>query len=160
MLDTALVGAGTGLGHSALIQDPGIPETPTVIGSESGHGSFSFHDSRTRSADNGDPAVEDLDGQIYSLLFGANYRVSDPTEVAAHYSFSSADFSQGNAADGLPLGIEYRQHSVSAGVATQLSDNLRAQLQYQFQTYEEPTAGGFNDYTAHGVFLNCTLNWK
>jgi len=124
------------------------------------NGTFSFHDSQTRTANNGDPAVEDYEGEIYSILFGGSYQLDDKTDISAHYTFSQGDFSQGNTAEGLPLGIEYRQHGLQAGIATQIGDNLRAQLQYQLQHYEEPSSGGVNDYTAHGVFLNCALNWK
>jgi mono/diheme cytochrome c family protein len=124
------------------------------------NGTFSFQDSRTRTANNADPAVDDFEGDIYSVLFGGTFRVDDKTEIAAHYSFSRGDFSQKNSANGLPLGIEYQQHGLQAGIATQIGDHLRAQLQYQFQHYQEPSAGNFNNYTAHGVFLNCTLNWE
>ncbi len=41
----AIVGAGTGLGHAALKT---IPGGQMVIGSESGHGTFSFHGSEER----------------------------------------------------------------------------------------------------------------
>jgi hypothetical protein len=123
-------------------------------------GTFSIHDSQTHTANNGDPAVADYEGEIYSILFGGSYQLDDKTDISAHYTFSQGDFSQGNSADGLPLGIEYRQHGLQAGIATQIGENLRAQLQYQLQHYEEPSSGGVNDYTAHGVFLNCKLNWK
>lgn len=124
------------------------------------NGTLSYHDSRTSTANNGDPAVDDYEGEIYSMLAGGSYRLNDRTDLQASYSYTSGDFSQGNAASGLPLGIEYQQHSVQVGVATQLSEHLRAQLQYQYQTYDEPSGGGVNDYTAHGIFLNCTLKWE
>ena len=72
-------------------------------------GTFSYQDSRTRTANNADPAVDDFEGDIYSVLFGGTFRVDDKTEIAAHYSFSRGDFSQKNSANGLPLGIEYQQ---------------------------------------------------
>ena len=123
------------------------------------NGTFSLHDSFTRTADNGDPAVDDYEGDIYSVLIGATFMVDKKTNISANYSYSRGDFSQDNAASGLPLGIEYEQHTLQAGFATQVGDKLWVDLQYLFQQYEEPTSAKLNDYTAHGIFANCTLRW-
>lgn len=124
------------------------------------HQNLTYHRSNTRSASNGDPAVDSYQGDIISLLFGANYRLSEDTDLLAHYSFTRGDFGQNNAADGLPLGIEYEYHTFQAGIGTRISDNVRAQLHYQFQQYDEGSSGGINDYSAHGIFLNCTFDWN
>ena len=151
--------------------------------------SFSFHDSHSRSADNGDPAVEDFDGDVYSVMVGGAFVLNKKTDISAYYTFSRGDFSQddfkrplpaadpaavdGNAPEdqadasrpttevtGLPLGIEYDQHGLQAGITRQLSENLSANLQYRYHYYREPTAGGLNDFDAHGVYLNFIFNWK
>ena len=57
--------------------------------------------------------------------------------------------SQERTVTGLPLGVEYEQHSLQAGITRQITDNLRANLQYVFAQYYEPTSGTINDYTAH-----------
>jgi hypothetical protein len=85
--------------------------------------------------------------------------LNENTDFSAHYAFSTADYAQSNQTDGLPLGIEYEQHSFQVGVSTLLRDNVRTQLQYRFQHYDEPSSNGTNDYTAHGIFANCSFTW-
>lgn len=124
------------------------------------HQQITYHLSNTRSASNGDPGVDSYEGDVISLALGANYRLSENTELLAHYSFTRGDFGQSNVADGLPLGIEYEYHTFQAGIGTRISESLRAQLHYQFQQYDEGSSGGVNDYSAHGIFLNCTFDWN
>jgi hypothetical protein len=37
---------------------------------------------------------------------------------------------------------------------------LTTNLRYAFYQYSEPSTGGFNDYTAHGVFATLIVKWK
>ena len=124
------------------------------------NGTFTFHDSRTETASNGDPAVRDFEGKVYSLQVGGSYALNERTDLVADYAFTQGDFSQGRNTQGFPLGIEYQQQTAQAGVAWQVSENVRARLHYQFQDYEEASTGGINDYSAHGVFLNCSVSWN
>jgi hypothetical protein len=32
-------------------------------------------------------------------------------------------------------------------------------LRYGYYDYSEPSTGGFNDYTAHGVFATIVMKW-
>jgi hypothetical protein len=77
--------------------------------------------------------------------------------LLASYSYSSADFSQNNFAAGLPLGINYQQHAVQAGLTRRLGKNITARLQYGFFHYAEPSSGGANNYNAHSIFGLITL---
>ena len=156
------------------------------------NGSFSFHDTHTRTADNGDPTVEDFDGDIYSVMVGGTLMLDKKTDISAYYTYSRGDFRQdgfmrpaspapdavagpgdvllegvqpGDAGEestvtGLPLGIEYDQHTLQAGISRQLGKNVRADLQYRYFYHREPTNGGLNDFDAHGVYLNFTVNWR
>ena len=124
------------------------------------NGTFTFHDSRTETASNGDPAVRDFEGKVYALQVGGTYALNERTDLVADYMFTQGDFSQGRNTQGFPLGIEYQQQTAQAGVAWQVSENVRARLHYQFQDYEEASTGGINDYSAHGVFLKCSVSWN
>ena len=97
--------------------------------------------------------------RILSLLLGGSYLLNDTTDLVGYYSFSSGDYSQGNTADGLPLGIDYELHSLQAGISTLVLEKVRLNLQYLYQHYEETSSGDINDYTAHGIFANCSVGW-
>src|SRR4030095_2543004 len=58
--------------------------------------SFSYSDTRTTTADNGDPAIVPYEGQIYSVLANATYALSEKTDVIISYVFSDGDYGQNN----------------------------------------------------------------
>jgi hypothetical protein len=98
------------------------------------------------------------EGDVYSVLSSANYVVNDATDLRLSYAFSSGDYRQRNAPEGLPLGIRYEHHGLMAGMTRRIRRNVTATLQYGFFHYGEPTAAGVNDYTAHAVMA--TMHWK
>ena len=123
-------------------------------------GSFTYSDSRTITARNHDSSVAPYKGNEYSLLANASYAVNQATDLNAAYSFSRADYGQNNVADGLPLGLDFTRHGVVAGITRRLSPNLTTNLRYAFYQYSDPSTGGFNNYTAHGVFVTFIVKWK
>ena len=123
-------------------------------------GSFTYQNMRTITADNGNPSVAPFQGDIYSALASATWTANERTELNAAYDFSTADFTQHNVALGLPLGLEYRLHTLRAGVTRALSKNLRVRLEYFFSLYDEAYSEGLNDYTAHGVFAMLNFRWQ
>jgi hypothetical protein len=122
-------------------------------------GSFSYTDSRLRTAQNGDPSVVPYNGDIYSVIASARYTFNPATSLQATYSFSQAGFGQDNVADGLPLGLDYTRHGLMVGLTRRLTSYVASSLKYGFYRYSEPSTGGFNDYTAHGLFATVRVRW-
>jgi hypothetical protein len=123
-------------------------------------GSFTYTDTRTVTAQNGDPSVAPYKGNVYSITTSTTYALNKDTEFRATYSFSQANYGQNNFVDGLPLGLEYTRHGLMAGVTRRLSANVSSSLRYGFYDYSEPSSGGFNNYTAHGVFASMEVKWN
>jgi hypothetical protein len=117
---------------------------------------FHYQHSRTRTAQNNTAAVADYEGDTYSSLTAASYAVNARTALIGSYAFSRSDFAQNNAAAGQPAGIRYEQHAAQLGVRRQLNRNLALRMEYALFLYDEPTANGRNDYTAHGIFTTLT----
>ncbi len=122
-------------------------------------GNFSYSDSRTATAQNGDLAVVPYRGNVYTLVGSARYALNPATELQAAYSFSEANYGQNNVADGLPLGLDFTRHGLMVGVTRRLSRVLTADLRYRFFKYSEPNTGGFVEFTAHGVFATLSMKW-
>ena len=80
------------------------------------------------------------------------FTLNNATDLHTSYPFSRADYGQHNFAEGLPLGIRYQKHAVTAGLAGRISKKVSARLRYGFYKYDEPSSGGANNYTAHPVF--------
>jgi hypothetical protein len=121
---------------------------------------FSYQDSRTVTADNGSPSIVPFRGDIYSVLTSASYLFNEQTDVNLSYNFSYADYGQNHFADGLPMGIDYRSHTLRAGLGRRFWKRCAANLEYVWSRYDEPSSGSFNDFTAHGVFGTLRVRWN
>lgn len=113
---------------------------------------LSYQHARTWTAQNDSPSVVPYKGDIYNVLCSANFAANEKTALRATYSYSLADYAQDNFAEGLPLGINYRQHGLRAGITRRINKHMTTTLQYGFYLYDEPSGEHFNDYTAHAVF--------
>ncbi|HXT39894.1 MAG TPA: c-type cytochrome domain-containing protein [Candidatus Angelobacter sp.] len=119
---------------------------------------FSYSQSRLLTGVNDGAVVVPYRGDIYSVLSTATFIVSRSTDFHASYSFSRADYRQNNEASGLPLGIGYDRHAVTAGVTRRLLKNMTANVQYGYFRYDEPTSAGANNYRAHAVMASLNIN--
>lgn len=123
-------------------------------------GSLTYTKSRTSTAQNVTPAVVNYTGDTYTGISSAAFNVNAKTDLTASYTYSTADYGQDNYVSGLPVGLVYSWHIVSAGVVRKINDNITATLQYRFYGYDEPNTGGANNYTAHGVIGAVTIALK
>ncbi len=123
-------------------------------------GTFAYQNAKTVTFANGSQSVVPYEGNIYSVITSATYVLSSKSDLAASYSFSQADFTQGNAAEGLPLGIQYAQHAFQIGLRHRLGEKKTLGLQYRFYHYDEPSSGGFNNFNAQGVFATFSMKLR
>jgi len=120
---------------------------------------LAWQDTRTIAEDNNSAAVEPYRGDVYNVISSGTYALTERTDLHGSYSFTCADYAQENFAAGLPLGLEFRRHSVEVGVSRRWLNTVSTRLQYGFYKYEEPSRGNFTDYTAHAVFGIVTAQW-
>lgn len=116
----------------------------------------SYSDSRTVSGVDGAAGVQPYEGDTYSVLSSAHLVLNKAADWNLSYAFSRADYRQDLVKDSLPLGIRFDRHGLITGLTRRFGRKILAHLQYGFFYYDEPTAGGSRDYTAHAVFAS----WK
>ncbi|MBI5800933.1 MAG: hypothetical protein HZA92_09460, partial [Verrucomicrobia bacterium] len=121
--------------------------------------SASYTDSRASSAQNGVASIVPWRGGIVSAQGGATFAWTAATDLRVSHAWSRADYAQNNFVGGLPVGLEYDQHSLQAGLTTRLKRGATVNLQYGFNRYTEPTGGNAYDYTAHSILGTLTLKW-
>jgi len=121
---------------------------------------FSYQTSKLTTAADGSPAVVPYRGEIYSVLADGTCVLNQSTDLFAGYCFSAANYGQDNFAGGLPLGIQYQQHSAQIGLTRRFGRNVSAKLQYRFAYYDEPSSGGADNYCAHAVFGTVTFQFR
>ena len=122
------------------------------------NGTFSYRHSRTWTGHDHYPTFVDYEGDLYSVISSATYVMNRKTDLTASYTYSWADYGQNNEPAGLPVGIVYDWHIVSAGVTRRFRKNISTNLQYRFYHYDEGNTGGVNNYTAHGVLASLTMS--
>lgn len=120
-------------------------------------GTASISDLRTTSGITDNVILTPYNGQIYTVIGNANLALRKTWHWDATYSFSKADFHQSDTGLNLPIGIDYARHGVVIGLAKQISEAGSFRLQYGSFQYNEPSAAGVNNYTAHG--LAATFRW-
>ncbi len=120
-------------------------------------GTFSYEHSRLAAFANDNPSIVPYRGDRFSVLASGNYALNPDTDLQAGYAFSCADYGQNNYDDGLPLGVNYSQHSLTAGVARRYGKQIALKLQYGFYYYDDPGSGGANNYIAHAIFTTLTM---
>lgn len=118
---------------------------------------FQYQPTSTTTADNNSKYVQNYHGDIYSLIASASYVLNTNNDLFTSYSFSKANYSQPFNGNALPLGTEYEQHGLRAGLNHKFNANISGKLQYAFYTYSEPSSVGVNDYTAHSIFATLTM---
>lgn len=131
------------------------PWRPFYLSSALTHG-----DSSTVTYNNGDPSVVPYRGHTWTLLSTAGCALSKTVDLSAGYAYSEANYGQDNAADGVPLGLDFVRHNLSVGITKKINASLSFNLRYFLATYREPNTAGFNDYTAQGAFATITYAWR
>jgi hypothetical protein len=122
-------------------------------------GAFTYSDSRILTLQTSDPSVVPYKGNVYAVTASATYALSEITDIRAAYSFSRANYGQDNLVGGLPLGLDYTRHALTVGLTRRLTNLLSTKFGYGFYQYREPSTGGVNNYTAHGVFATLMMKW-
>jgi mono/diheme cytochrome c family protein len=122
-------------------------------------GNVSLTDSRTASAQNGVAGITTWQGTTVGTYAHVGFAWNERTDLVGTYSFSLADFGQPTTAGRVVQGTDYALHGLRAGLHRRLRRNAELALEYGFHRYDEPTAAGQNDYTAHGVFASLSLPW-
>jgi hypothetical protein len=125
-------------------------------------GTFSFQRTRITTASGG--LIPPYQGSVYSALATGTYIFDKATDLALNYSFSLGDYAHhdfdSNPQSPPPLGIRYQQHAVQAVLSRHISKSFTTRLRYAFYYYDEPTAGGATDYTAHTIFATLTYHLR
>lgn len=123
-------------------------------------GSATYYQTEIAAFAQNSRAVAPYDGDVWSFRFSGDFLVDEKTEVRVGYSFSGSAYAQGNAASGLPLGVDYRWHEARTAVIRRLTPHWSLRGEYLYGRYDEATAGGSNDFESHGFYASVTYSWQ
>jgi len=141
-------------------RDYGVSVTLTPMPALYVSGAFTFSDSTTLTADNSDPSIVPYRGHVWTLTSSMGYALGKSVGLSAACSFSKADYGENNAANGVPLGLDFTRHYLTFRITRKINPRLSAALQCIFSGYAEPGAGELNDYNSQGVFATLAYEWR
>lgn len=121
---------------------------------------FSYRETRTDTHNNFSPVVVPYKGDIYSSINSVTVVLNKKSDLIGSYVYSWADYNQNDATLGLPLGLNYDWHVLSAGLTRRFSETVTGLLQYRFYSYDEHNTGAANNYTAHGILASVSVVLK
>ena len=98
------------------------------------------------------PTVLDFKNDYWTASGAAGFVFDQKTDLRAEYSYYRANNYQNNFLVSLPYGMGATEHTVSASISRQITNNVRLKLQYSYFHYTDLLAGGHNNYEAHAVF--------
>ncbi len=97
-------------------------------------------------------AVLEAQNNYWSVNLNTGIVLDDKTDLNLGYTYYLADNYTDNTPVGVPYGSGAEEHAVSAMLLRRITKNIRASLRYSYYYYTDDSAGGFRDYTAHGVY--------
>jgi hypothetical protein len=98
------------------------------------------------------PTVVNFRNDYWTVTSGIGYIIDDKTNFYADYSFYCANDYFKNAVVAVPYGLGATEHTVSATVTRQLTNNMRLLFRYGYFNYRDVTSGGHNNYRAHSLY--------
>ncbi len=95
--------------------------------------------------------VTDSENDYWNATVTVGFVADDATDVLLTYETGKVDNWIDNSAITVPYGIKSDEDTVQLAVTRRINRNLRVKMKYAYTEYDEPSAGGFNDYTAHAL---------
>lgn len=141
------------------LQTYGIAATVTPFRQLYFSGAFTYSRSRITTADNGDPSIVPYEGNIITANVAATWLLNLKTSLQLSYNFSHANYSENNAAAGIPAGLDYQRHDLIASLTRKFTENLSGSLRYGFSQYREPSSAGAANFGANSIFGTVTLRF-
>jgi hypothetical protein len=100
-------------------------------------------------------AILNSQNNYWTINFNADFALDDKTDLnLGYYYYRAADGQNSIGSNGLPLGTDTLENSVTATLTRRITKNLRWNLRYAFTRYEDfASAGGYN-FDAHVLFTS------
>jgi hypothetical protein len=100
-------------------------------------------------------AILNSQNNYWTINFNTDLVLDDKTDLnLGYYYYRAADGQNSIGGNGLPLGTDTLENSVSATLTRRITKNLRWNLRYAFTRYEDfASAGGYN-FDAHVLFTS------
>ena len=114
-------------------------------------GNLVVSDTRTPMSDFTE-AVLRSENNYWTVNCNAGFVVDDRTDLNVGYFFYQSDDFNNNALAAVPYGVAQTENGVTATMSRRLSKNVRLNLRYGYDHFDDISSGGHNSYQAHLVY--------
>lgn len=116
---------------------------------------FNYVLSTTKTpADNYTTSVLNAQNNYWTLNFNSLFVLDEKTDLDLGYFYYRAANSQNNIVNGVPLGSDQEQYSLTATLSRRITKNLRWNTKYAFSHSEDYASGGHFNYDSHLVYTS------
>lgn len=100
-------------------------------------------------------AILNSQNNYWSVNFNTDFVLDDKTDLnVGYYYYRAADGENSIGSNGLPLGTDTLQNSLTAALTRRITKNLRWSLRYAFTRYEDFASAGAYNFDAHVLFTS------
>lgn len=99
-------------------------------------------------------AVLDAQNNYWTINFNSDFVLDDKTDLNIGYFYYRAADGQNNIVDGVPLGTDTEEHSITAALSRRITQNLRLNLKYAYTHYDDLASSGHFSYDAQVIFAS------
>jgi hypothetical protein len=97
-------------------------------------------------------SVLNSQNNYWTVNFDSNFVLDNKTDLNLGCFYYRADNSQNNIVDGVPLGSDQRQYSVTATLSRRITKNLRWNVKYAYTHYDDYASDGKYNYDSNMIF--------
>ena len=99
-------------------------------------------------------SILNAQNNYWTVNFNSDFVLDDKTDLNLGYYYYRAANSQNGLVDGVPLGSDQQQQSVTATFTRRITQNLRWNVKYAFTRYQDFASGGNFNYDSHLVYTS------
>jgi len=103
-------------------------------------------------------AVLNSQNNYWTVNVNSTVVLDDKTDLDVGFFYYRAADGQNYIANGVPLGTDTEEHSITASLTRRITKNLRLNLKYAFTHYDDLASGGHFSYDANTIFS--TLQYR
>lgn len=98
-------------------------------------------------------AILNSQNNYWTVNFNAGLVLDDKTDLnLGYFYYRAADGQNSIGSNGLPLGTDAEEHSLSATLTRRITKNLRLNVKYAFTHYNDYASAGNYDFNAHVIY--------
>jgi hypothetical protein len=99
-------------------------------------------------------SILNAQNNYWTLNANAGLVLDDKTDLNLGYYYYRANDGQDALVNGLPLGTDVAQHSLTATLTRRITKNLRWNLKYGYTHYDDYASAGANNFNAQVIYTS------